>query len=157
MNVRDTIYQTVHDYPGGATALAPRMGLRPSTLLNMADPNKDSHGWSLRRFRQLIGFGGIRPLEALCQEHGGLFVPVGRFNDAPHGRLLKQLHALAREFGDVPRAIEQALKSDGRISDNELRRIERELAELVSAAAAMRGLVLQIHDSHERLLEEERP
>lgn len=157
MNVKDAIYQVVHDYPGGAEALSPRLGLSANTLRHMADPKKQSHGWSLRRFDLLLAHAGPAPLAALCQQHGGIFVPLGEFADAPHGKLLKQMHSLAKEFGDVPRVIEQALKRDGQISDNELKRIERELAEMVGASAALLAVVRQIHDGHKSVDEEQRP
>jgi hypothetical protein len=123
----------------------------------MADPTKQSHGWSLRRFDLLLTFAGTRPLAALCQEHGGVFVPMGDFADAPDAKLLKQMNALAREFGDVPRTVEQALKRDGHISDNELKRIERELAEMVSAGAALLAVVRRIHEGNKAVAEEQRP
>lgn len=157
MNTKDAIYQAVHDYPGGAEALAPRMGLKPNTLRHMADPKKETHGWSLRRFDLLTVHAGTAPLAAFCQEHGGLFVPLGEFADAPHAKLLKQLHSLAKEFGDVPRVIEQALKRDGQISDNELKRIERELAEMVGASSALLAVVRKIHEGHKAVEEEQRP
>lgn len=159
MNLKDAIYQAVRDYPGGAEALAPRLGgkLAASSLRKMADPNQETHGWSLRRFDMLIAVADKRPLEALCQQHGGMFLPLGEQIDGAPAPLLKRLHKLASEFSDLPRAIEAALKRDGQISDNELKRIEREGAELVSAVAAVLGMARQIHDSRKALGEEQRP
>jgi hypothetical protein len=157
MNVKDAIYRAVHDYPGGAEALAPRIGLSPHTLRHMSDPNKQTHGWSLRRFDALITYAGTAPLAAFCQEHRGIFVPLGEFADAPHAKLLKQMNALAKEFGDVPRVIEQALKRDGQISDNELKKIERELAEMVGASASLLAVLRSIHDGHKAVEEAQRP
>ncbi len=34
MNIVDAAYHTVHDYPGGANALAPRMGIKSPAVLN---------------------------------------------------------------------------------------------------------------------------
>jgi len=157
MNVKDAIYRAVHDYPGGAEALAPRMDLSPHSLRHMADPKKSTHGWSLRRFDMLLAHAGTGPLSALCEQHHGIFVPLGEFADAPHAKLLKQMNALAKEFGDVPRVIEEALKRDGQISDNELKRIERELAEMVGASASLLAVVRSIHDGHKAVEEEQRP
>ena len=37
MNVKDATHATVHDYPGGAESLAPRMGIKsPQVLRNKA-------------------------------------------------------------------------------------------------------------------------
>lgn len=152
------IYRSVHDYPGGAEALAPQMNkLSVHTLRHMADPKKTSHGWSFRRWDELIALAGTGPLEAHCLEHGGMFVPLGAHSEAQPTTLLKQMHKLTAEFCDVPRVIEQAVKRDGQISDNELRRIDQQIAELMSAAAATRGLVQQIHDQRTKLAEEQRP
>jgi hypothetical protein len=157
VNTKDAIYVAVHDYPGGAEALAPRIGVSANTLRHMADPTKQSHGWSLRRFDLLTKFAGTRPLEALCREHGGLFVPMGEFADGAHDKLLKRMHVLAKEFGDVPRTVEQALKRDGQISANEMKKIERELAEMVAAGASLLAVVRQIHEGHTAVAEEQRP
>lgn len=159
VNVKDAIYQTVRDFPGGAEALAPRLGAKLSarSLRNMADPHQETHGWSLRRFDMLLAVADKRPLEALCQQHGGIFLPLGEQIDGAPAPLLKRLHKLASEFSDLPRAIEAALKRDGQISDNELKRIEREGAELVSAVAAVLGMARQIHDSHQSVALEQRP
>lgn len=157
MNVKDTIYRVIHEYPGGAEALAPRIGVSPNTLRHMADPKSTTHGWSFRRFDLLLAHAGTGPLAALCQQHGGIFVPLGAFAEMPNGQLLKSMHTLAKEFGDVPRVIEQALKRDGQISDNELKTCERELAEMVGASAALLAVLRQIHDGHKAVAEEQRP
>ena len=34
MNILDAAYHTVHDYKGGANALAPRMGIKSPAVLN---------------------------------------------------------------------------------------------------------------------------
>lgn len=157
MSVKLAIYRAVHSYPGGADALAPLMKLSPNTLRHMADPKKTTHGWSFRRFDELTALAGTGPLEALCIEHGGMFVPTGAVLDGAPAPLLKALHRLAREYGDVPRAVEKALKRDGQISDNELKQVEQELAEMVSAGAQLLGQVRQIHDSRRAIAEEQRP
>lgn len=159
MNLDDAIYMAVHDYPGGAPALAVRFDppLTRDTLQKMAAPNVPAHGWSLRRFRQLLAFGDKRPLQALCEENGGVFLPVEAFTDMPEGRLLKAAQKLSREFGDVPRRLEEALRGDGRISKNELSRLEREMDELIAATNALRAITRRLHEQHTRVDEDDRP
>lgn len=156
MNVEDAIHHAVVDYPGGATALAPRMGLQAQTLRNMAVPGQVTHGWSLRRFRQLVSFADKRPLQALCEENAGVFVPLP-LSGARGTELLRDISRLAAEFGDVPRTIEDALADDGRVSANELARIEVQIVELIQAATHLQGLVRDIHERRRALPEEERP
>lgn len=44
MNVKDATHATVHDYPGGAESLAPRMGIKsPQVLRNKVNPTTDTH------------------------------------------------------------------------------------------------------------------
>lgn len=153
MSVKLAIYRAVHNYPGGTEALAAAMKLSPHTLRHMADPKKMTHEWSFRRWDELIAIAGTGPLAAHCLEHGGVFVPTGNYADRPHGALLKQMHVLAREFGDVPRAIDEALEGDGKVSANELKRIECQIAEMVEAGAALLSLVRQIHERRAQLVE----
>lgn len=157
MSVKLAIYRAVHNHPGGAEALAPQMKLSPNTLRHMADPKKATHGWSFRRWDELIALTGTGPLEAHCIEHGGFFLPMRSAGAAPHTTLLKCMHRLAKEYGDLPRVIEQALKGDGRISDNELNKIEHEFEEMVAAGAGVLAQIRQIRDSRQVVDEALRP
>ena len=158
MNVEDAIHHAVIDYPGGATALAPRMGLQAQTLRNMAVPGQVTHGWSLRRFRQVLTFtGDRRPLQALAEENGGVFVPLPFALGRNSNELLRDIAKLAAEFGDVPRTIEDALADDGKVSANELGRIEVQILELIQAATHLQGIVRDIHERRRALPEEDRP
>jgi len=154
----DALYAAVHDYPGGAAALAPRMGIAASTLLSFANPNCESHRWPLARALQVAALtGDKRPIEAICDEAGGVFIPLGAFAQVGNGTLFKRLTKLASEFGDVPRRIQQALTDDGRISTREWRDIRREIYELQQAAAAVGRVVEQMHDAHVTVPVDERP
>jgi hypothetical protein len=137
VNDRDALYHTVHDYPGGAEALAPRMGLASSTLQSMANPNLDSHGWSVKRFKQVMHLSNdVRPLEAICTEFNGIFVRLTSGDGRPLDEIYRDLTRLGKEFGDIPRLVTAALK-DGRIKQKEFERIKREVMELQQAAAAV--------------------
>lgn len=149
---------SVHECAGGPKALAARMELAYSTLQNMADPKQPAHGWPLARFRQLLAFtGDTRPLQALCTENGGVFVPLGATPARTDSELLRAVQRLSAEFGDVPRAIQDALGRDGKISTNELRRIEREGMELVQALTVVLQRVGDLHRQHAIVPEDDRP
>lgn len=137
MNVEDGIYHAVHDYGGGVAALAPRMKVAPATLYSMANPRITTHTWSLRQFRELLTFSGdMRPLHALCEENGGVFVPMGRFSESTLPELYRAVHNMARELGDVTREIDESTV-DGRISLREAQRIHQQVFELIEAATAL--------------------
>lgn len=136
MNVEDALYALVHDYPGGAPALAPRMGISQHTLAHMADPNQ-SAGWPLRRMRQAIALTrDLRPLHALCAEFGGVFVPTGRFAHVSDVALLEAVTRMTKEFGDVGASLHKML-DDGRIVDREFEDLKQQVYELNQAAAEL--------------------
>src|SRR5690606_19490891 len=75
MNVLDAFYHTVHDYPGGAESLAPRMGMTPAILNNKADPKKEHNKPLLVDADNIMGLtGDFRILQALNHKHGYLMV-----------------------------------------------------------------------------------
>jgi len=155
--VADALFHLVHDYPGGAPALAPRMQLAASTLLSMANPNTTSHEWPLKRFAQAMVFAkDVRPLEAMCAEFGGVFVSLGPLNDVAPARVLKQAQRLAKEFGDVPVKLAAILK-DGSVKPRELEQLRREVYEMQQAGAALVKVVEQLCERHLKVPEEDRP
>jgi len=151
MKVEDAIYHAVHDHPGGAAALAPRMGnLSASTLYSMANPRETAHGWSLARFRQLLAFtGDLRPLHALCDESGGVFLAVPSCDQTAESAL-SMTAELAAEFGDVARSAADALR-DGRVSQAQLARIDSHILELITSAAKL-GTKLRYEAEHQPVL-----
>jgi hypothetical protein len=137
MKTEDALYHAVHDYPGGATALAPRMQIAASTLQSTANPTLDSHQWSLRRAKEVIALtGDIRPLQALAAEFGGMFIRTSMHSSEALPEAFRSLAKLAAEFGDVARATEDAMH-DGRISANDAARISTQCMELAQAAGDM--------------------
>jgi hypothetical protein len=153
----DALYQAVHDYPGGAPALAPRMGLAASTLLSFANPNCESHRWPLARALQVVAItGDMRPIEAICAEAGGVFVGLGDLGNIADGRLLKMVSRLLTEFGDVPRELHKVL-ADGRVKPREAAGFRRQVYELQQAAAALARLVDRLCDQGIVVPESERP
>ena len=55
MNILDAAYNTVHDYKGGASALAPRMGIKsPAVLNSKVNPNTDTHHLTLLEASKLM-------------------------------------------------------------------------------------------------------
>lgn len=137
MKTEDALYAAVHDYPGGATALAPRMGIAASTLQSTANPTIETHHWSLKRAKQVIALtGDTRPLQALAAEFGGVFIRTSMHSAEGLPEAFRSLATLAAEFGDVARATEDAMR-DGRISLNEASRISTMCMALMQGAADM--------------------
>ncbi|WP_411850699.1 phage regulatory CII family protein [Stenotrophomonas sp. LGBM10] len=130
MNVTDAAYDTVHQYPGGSEALAPRMGMSAATLRGKVNPNTDRNLLSLQEADTLLGrTGDYRILHALCAEHGLIAQRV----DAPQsGNLITALLSAAAAEGDLAELVSEAM-ADSRITPNEADAIARACQQVMAA------------------------
>ena len=137
MNVQTAAFNLVHDYPGGATALAPLLGKSASTLSHEVDPNYPT---------AKIGLADALKLTLLTKDRGILnsfalashcmVLPLPACADGIDDDTFKGVTRMAREFAEVIGQISE-VTADGAVTDNELRRVEGEAAELMSAVQAV--------------------
>lgn len=146
MNVLDAAYHTVHDYPGGAAALALRLGKSCSSLSHEVKPPAGStakHGLlDAVKIMQLAG--DYRVLHAIAAQCGGMFVPLPELaEESPcaHG-----VARVAREFADVMGEVASSM-ADAVVSDNELARIERAWGELLQAGQGMLAHIAALNEA----------
>ncbi|MEC9482548.1 MAG: phage regulatory CII family protein [Halomonas sp.] len=140
MNPQDAFYQTVHDHPGSAESLAPRMGMSAAVLRNKANPNNEYNKPTLGDVDKAMALtGDYRVLDALAANHGGIFVRMDKCEATTGVGLLGQITHVWSVEGDVGRCIEEML-DDGRIEPHELERVkeavyhlQQSLAELVQS------------------------
>lgn len=142
MNTIDAAHRICEEFPGGAKALALRLGMRPAVLRAKCNPNGPANGSTYQlgiidaqRMQAMAGRYDI--LHAFADECGHASIPLP---DA-HGDNLP--HALAKtcaEFGDYLREVDQAM-SDGRVTPNEIKRLEHELTEMIAAATALQAML----------------
>jgi len=137
MNVQTAAFNLVHDYPGGATALAPLLGKSASTLNHEVDPNYPTAKLGLADALKLTLLSKDRGvLNAFAMSCHCMVVPLPACADGIDDDTFKGVTRLAREFAEVISQISE-VTADGAVSDNELRRVEREATELVSAVQAV--------------------
>ena len=157
MNVRDAAYHLVHDYPGGAEALAPRLGKRATSLSAEVSPNPvlGSHGRPaaklglLETMTMMQMSGDHRVLFAMAAELGYLAVPLPRVDEDDHSdaaTAAQRLGELAREFADVMGAAVTGL-ADGRLTDNELSQVEDEWGQLVARGQQLLALFVSLNQA----------
>lgn len=119
MNVKDAVHATVRAYPGGAEALAPRVGMTPGVLRNKANPNSDTHRTAIEEASAIMGVSGdFQILHALAAEHGFVCLRADDVGDCTAPVLDLILGAQAKE-GTLSQTLLAAL-SDGVITPNEL-------------------------------------
>jgi len=137
MNVQTAAFNLVHDYPGGATALAPLLGKSASTLSHEVDPNYPTAKLGLADALKLTLLSKDRTvLNAFAMACHCMVLPLPACADGVDDDTFKGVTRLAREFAEVISQVSE-VTADGTVSDNELRRVEREAAELVSAVQAV--------------------
>ena len=132
MNVHDAAHAIAHEY--GIGALAERLGVGKQVLNNKVNPNCASSVLSLNeavRMQQLTGRYDI--LYAMADTLGHVCMPVPHVDDSDVATMLA--HACG-EFGDYLREVEASLV-DKRVTPNEVKRMQKELLEMISAANAL--------------------
>jgi len=137
MNVQTAAFNLVHDHPGGTSALAPLLGKSTSTLNHEVDPNYPT---------AKLGLADALKLTLLTKNHSILnafamachcmVVPLPACSDSDDDDTFQSVTRVAREFAELISQVSE-VTADGAVSDNELRRVEREATELVAAIQAV--------------------
>lgn len=147
MQVLDASYHVVHDYPGGATSLAPRLGKGASTLSHETTATGTAKLGLLDAVKITQLTGDLRILHAFAEACGAIVIPVVlHCPQTASSDVFTQLADTAREFSDVVASISTAA-ADGKITGNELAAVEREWGELVAQGASMVSLLRAKHQA----------
>lgn len=146
MNPIDAFYHTVHDQPGGAESLAPRMGMSAAVLRNKADPKKECNKPLLADVDKIMDLtGDYRVLKALAHKHGFLLVraPENCTIESDMS-VLEHVTGLMVAQGKFAQEIHTAL-ADGDLSTKEMTKIEEVgqafMTEVVEIQQRLRGMV----------------
>lgn len=145
LSVRDAAFHVVHSYPGGAAALATRMGLSYGVLCHKVKPNYESrHHMTLEesvKVQQLTG--DHRILYAMARELDHVAIRVDSIEgDAVHADITKTV----KEFADYLQSVTVAV-SDDKVTDNELRDVDQQLGELINQANRLRASLAAMNQS----------
>lgn len=134
VNIDDAIQMTTSEYPGGAEALAVRMGVDPAQFRSKANPNIERAYFRPGELVTLQQFSGKHYiLHAMADELGEVCLPKVEVSDED---VVKTLARLTKEFSDVLSEATVAM-ADGTLSKNERKRMQRELTQLMTAAGAV--------------------
>jgi hypothetical protein len=154
INQHDALYTAARAYPGGIEALACRMGTTANMLYKKLRPAVDSHHVNYEEVSEIIELlEGARQFEAADQairafnwRHGRVAIrlPDG---DSDSSEMFGQVLEIMREEGQLAEDINKALADDGRINDQELSRIERDLQLCIQALCVLRNEVRAKHDA----------
>lgn len=142
MSPLDAAYHAAHQYPGGASAVAMRLGKAPGTLCHelTATGSAKLGLMDAVAMSQLLGTTAIA--HAFCAQLGGVFMPAG---DAAASGNLEALGSSIREFGEFAAKFSQVM-ADGRVTPRELRELEREALQAIGAITQVLSLANRAHD-----------
>jgi hypothetical protein len=151
MNRRDAALLLAHRYPGGLEALGARLGKRPDTLRKELT-GLPGYKWGADDEELLVGLclaagveDSLAPITAAAVNAGALVIPLPRQPDDGGGSF-KHLAEAAREFGEFVASVADA-EADGRVTANEIKRVERELGDLVSKGQSCVSHLRALHEA----------
>ncbi|OGB26207.1 MAG: hypothetical protein A3I66_00715 [Burkholderiales bacterium RIFCSPLOWO2_02_FULL_57_36] len=136
MDLRDVAANVVHDYPGGAPSLAPRINKNPTTLAHELNGTGLAKLGLLDAEKITLRTGDLRILEAFALNCGQMLVPLPEALTQADDDCMLRLADTAREFGELCKEVAGDLENG--INDNELSRIDRGCGELIASIHAMR-------------------
>ncbi|MBU0752387.1 MAG: phage regulatory CII family protein [Gammaproteobacteria bacterium] len=139
MNVVDAAHAVVHDYPGGSIALAPRLGMSAAILRGKVNPSDIGHHLTITESVRMQAMTcDHRILSAEADELGYMLTRIPQVASGDIG--MAAMRAI-KEFGDFVGSVEESLR-DGKVTTNELRRIEKELLEAEAHIRILHQLVV---------------
>lgn len=139
MNILDAAYHTVHDFLGGASALASRMGIKsPAVLNSKVNPNTHTHHITLLEAVKLMEItGDSRILQEMCAQLGKVAIDLP---DIPESQcdtsLMDTFLCIGIKKGDIS-ALFKEMMADGRITQGEAMDMARVIHEMHKALSEL--------------------
>ena len=147
MNIQDAAYHTVHDYPGGASSIIPRMGMRSAAVLNSkVNPNTDTHHLTLAEASKLMDItGDYRILQELNAKHGKIAIELPEVADCPDTGLIDLLLCIGSSKGNLYAEVREIM-ADGRITELEAKSVSKVIRKAQKSLARLERLIHECVD-----------
>ena len=130
MNVTAALYRAAHGYQGGMGTLAGFLGISEHSLQHKVSPTYPTAHCSPEEVLRICEVtGDLGPLQAMASRLGQMVMPMPSAAGV-EGDLAHKLADTCKSFGEMISEISGDL-ADGRVTPNELQRIEREAGELI--------------------------
>lgn len=144
MNYADAAYHTVHDYPGGAPSLSPRMGVSANVLANKVNPNCETNKLTLIEAVRLQEItGDTRILVAMAQQLGYALFRMPTFDGVSDQAVLETITAIWARQGELGGDIHAAF-ADSRVTAGEFNKINSDVFSVVAAMMEMLNRLQQL-------------
>lgn len=151
MNIKDAAYNTVHDHPGGSSALAPRMGIKSPVVLNSkVNPNTETHHLTLAEASKLMALtDDYRILQALASEHEKVAIDLPAIPECRDMSLTDKVLCIGMKGGDVM-CLFREIMADGRITQSEVRDMSKVIHQMHIALAELDNQIQACIDNPEK-------
>lgn len=143
LSAMDAAYHTVREYPGGAAALAPRLGMKSAAIL--------SHKVSPTGTHYILGLdeaisiqaltGDYRILYAMARELGHVCISVSQSEVED---VNQNIAATCKEFGEYLGSVSEAVR-DNRVTDNEISDIAAHMGALAARTNQLHATLLALN------------
>lgn len=143
MNVFDAAYNIGHDYPGGAEALAARMGIVPAVLRAKLNPNTNTNHVTLADAMKLQHLTNRTDIvEAMADDLGGVFMPMPTISDEDVTHAIRKA---VGEFGNYMQLVDSALDDDC-VTKNEARNLAASMIQMIARATHLQAMLQAMAD-----------
>lgn len=123
MNYKDAFHKTVHSFPGGVEALAPRLGYTAGLLRNKANPNSQTNVLTMDDASRVMEISSdYATLHALAEAHGFVLTKIDEQPATDMG-VLESVTDIWQHLGSLGTEVHKAL-ADGRVDQREVKSIE---------------------------------
>lgn len=139
MNILDAAYHTVHDFLGGASALASCMGIKsPAVLNSKVNPNTHTHHITLLEAVKLMEItGDYRILQEMCARLGKVALDLPDIPESQRDTsLMDTFLCIGIKKGDIS-ALFKEMMADGRITQGEALDMARVIHEMHKALSEL--------------------
>lgn len=127
---------TAEDFPGGTSAIAAAIGKNKFSLMHELSGTGSAKLGLVDAVKIMKRAKDLRIGHAIAAEVGCMLLPLPEALLVEGDDTMRDLASVTKEFSDVMHQV-SASAADGRISDNEMARAEREWAELMAAGVQM--------------------
>jgi hypothetical protein len=142
MNLLDAARNLARNYPGRLAAMAHRLGKQPDTLRHETS-GAPMYKLGIEDAQEMTLFAqevnqpdALAILNAFAANCGCMVLPMPKVLNLSGAECMRGLSETSREFAELCSAVASSMQ-DGKISDNELKKIEHETGQLM---AALQGL-----------------
>lgn len=139
ISVENAAYALVHATRDSARDISERTGIKLQVLINKVSPTCDRNHLLLSEALAIQkAAGDFRILHAMADELG--FVCVPKPSSISDDDVAHALSGLCAEFGDYLRKVDESMR-DGKVTPNERKQLEKELAEMIGAATHLQAVL----------------